>query len=178
MRMIRRRIRVLEYPPRECPVPQAPASEKMRKKRSKGICIASIFVEHQVNSGEHARRLHVSVMHGLLGGRIDLAGFFTRFDNLTAACRGRVAPGGAALPGCGASGFDGLLINGCLLRRAFVGDFNGFGAIRCIKIGADFVGQAFGPLVDSAAAHHLHFRAAVHFAEIIDQLAHRGDAAG
>ena len=52
------------------------------------------------------------------------------------------------------------------------------GGVGGVEVGADLFGQALGPLVDPAAAHDLHLRAAVDLAEVVDQLAHGGHAAG
>src|SRR5207248_4838399 len=37
---------------------------------------------------------------------------------------------------------------------------------------------SFGAFVDPPAAHHLHLGAAIHLAQVVDQLAHGGDGAG
>src|SRR4051794_15443105 len=53
------------------------------------------------------------------------------------------------------------LIDRPFLLRMSVRDSHCFAGIGSIKIGPDFFAQAFGSLVDPAAAHDLHFRTAV-----------------
>jgi hypothetical protein len=49
--------------------------------------------------------------------------------------------------------------------------------VSSIEVGADFLGEAFGAFVDSAAAHHLHVGTTVDIAQIIDELSDGGHAA-
>src|SRR5947207_15457106 len=77
----------------------------------------------------------------------------------------RLASGGLA---DAARAADGLLIHGSLAEGIPLGHFDGAGGIRRIKVSADFLGQSFSALVDSAAAHHLHVGATVHLAQVVD----------
>src|SRR5207248_373399 len=58
------------------------------------------------------------------------------------------------------------------------GDVDGAGGVGGVEVSADFLSEAFGALVNAAAAHDLHVGATVHFAKVIDELADGGHAAG
>ena len=60
----------------------------------------------------------------------------------------------------------------------FVGDAHCVGGVGGIEVGADFLGQPFGALVDAAAAHDLQTRQRVHFAHVVDHLPHGRHALG
>ena len=71
-----------------------------------------------------------------------------------------------------------MLIHRRLAKRIAFGDVDGAGGVRSVEVCADFLGQAFSAFVDSAAAHDLHVGATIHFAQVINQLADGGHAAG
>ncbi len=72
----------------------------------------------------------------------------------------------------------GLLLVAGALAGVVVGDLDGGLGVGGVEVGADLFSEAFGALVDSAAAHDLHLGAAIHFAEVVDQLADGWDGAG
>ena len=89
--------------------------------------------------------------------------------------------------GCGDDAADGRderlrialdRVDGGAARRIVGGHDQRGRGVGGVEVGADFLGEAFGALVDSAAAHDLHLRAAIHVAEIVDEFSDLRHACG